>query len=79
MVIVVHPTKISTLALADVLTIVSVPVVLEPGRAGHAALGAVLVALAAALTLLVARALSHQRWTHRARKLSKARHWALDS
>jgi Kef-type K+ transport system membrane component KefB len=64
--------------IADVITIVSVPVVLEPGRAGHAALGAVLVALAAALTLLIARALSRQGWTHRARKLSKSRHWALD-
>jgi Kef-type K+ transport system membrane component KefB len=64
--------------IADVITIVSVPVVLQPGRAGHAALGAVLVAVAAMLTLLVARVLSRQAWAHRARKLSKARHWALD-
>lgn len=64
--------------IADVITIVSVPVVLAPGRAGHAALGALLVAVAAALTLLAARVLSQQSWVHRARKLSKGRHWALD-
>lgn len=71
-------TVMAQVTIADILTIVSVPVVLEPGRVGHAALGAVLVAAAAALTVLGARAISRQPWIHRVRKLSKARHWALD-
>ena len=71
-------TVMAQVTIADILTIVSVPVVLAPGRVGHAALGAALVALAAALTLVLARALSHQPWVHRVRKLSKRRHWALD-
>lgn len=64
--------------IADILTIVSVPIVLAPGRVGHAVLGAALVAVAAALVLLLARALAHRAWVRRLRKLSKARHWALD-
>jgi Kef-type K+ transport system membrane component KefB len=71
-------TVMAWVTIADVLTIVSVPVVLEPGRIGHAVLGALLVAAAAALTVLGARAISRQPWIHRVRKLSKARHWALD-
>jgi len=71
-------TVMAQVTIADVLTIVSVPVVLEPGRVGHAVLGAGLVAIAGALTFLGARALAHQSWIHRVRKLSKARRWALD-
>lgn len=65
-------------AIADVLTIVSIPIVLEPGRAGHAVLGGLLVALAALLTLALARMLAVHPWAHRVRHLSKTRHWALD-
>lgn len=64
--------------LADVLTIVSVPVVLQPGRVGAAALGAALVAAAALVLLGAARALGEHAWVRRARLLSKRRHWALD-
>ncbi len=71
-------TVMAQVTIADILTIVSVPVVLKPGRVGHAVLGALLVAAAAALTVVGARSISHRPWTHRVRKLSKARHWALD-
>jgi Kef-type K+ transport system membrane component KefB len=64
--------------IADVITIISVPVVLQPERVGHAALGAVLVAGAAALLLVAARAVGGHEWVHRVRHLSKTRHWALD-
>jgi Kef-type K+ transport system membrane component KefB len=64
--------------IADIVTIVSVPIVLQPGRTGHALLGCVLVAGAAALLLGCARALSGHDWVSHVRKLSKQRHWALD-
>jgi Kef-type K+ transport system membrane component KefB len=64
--------------IADVVTIVSVPIVLQPGRTGHALLGCALVAAAAALLLGCGRALSGHDWVDRVRHLSKQRHWALD-
>jgi Kef-type K+ transport system membrane component KefB len=71
-------TVMAQVTIADVITIVSVPIVLQPQRVGHAALGALLVALAAALLLLGARLVSLGGWVHRVRHLSKQRHWALD-
>jgi Kef-type K+ transport system membrane component KefB len=64
--------------IADVITILSVPIVLQPGRVGHAALGAVLVALLAAGLFGVARLVGDAAWIDRVRHLSKHRHWALD-
>jgi Kef-type K+ transport system membrane component KefB len=64
--------------IADVLTIVSIPVVLQPGRAWHAVLGAALVAAAAATLLTLARALAARDHIEAIRHRSKNRHWALD-
>jgi Kef-type K+ transport system membrane component KefB len=64
--------------VADVLTILSVPIVLQPGRAAHAVLGGVLVAAAAAALLGAAHTLRGRHWVHQMRKLSRRRHWALD-
>jgi Kef-type K+ transport system membrane component KefB len=64
--------------IADVITILSVPIVLQPGRVGHAALGAALVAGAVLALLGVARLLRGHGWVRRVRGLSKRRHWALD-
>jgi Kef-type K+ transport system membrane component KefB len=64
--------------IADVVTIVSVPIVLQPSRAGHALLGGALVAAAAALLLGVARLLEGRGWVAAIRDRSKQRHWALD-
>ncbi|MFI4990260.1 MAG: cation:proton antiporter [Solirubrobacterales bacterium] len=64
--------------IADVVTIVSAPIVLQPGRTGHALLGGLLVALAAGAVYGCARALAGHAWVERARKLSKSRRWALD-
>lgn len=64
--------------IADVVTIVTVPVVLQPGRTAHAALGAGLVALAAAALWALAHRLGRQSWAHEIRRRSKRRHWALD-
>jgi Kef-type K+ transport system membrane component KefB len=64
--------------IADVVTIVAVPIVLQPGRAGHALLGGVLVAAGALLLLVLARLLAGHAWVREVRRLSKRRHWALD-
>jgi Kef-type K+ transport system membrane component KefB len=65
-------------SIADILTIVSIPIVLQPSRAGHAVLGGVLVAGAATLAVRLARVLGRHPFAHRVRHLSKTRHWALD-
>ncbi|HEX5308999.1 MAG TPA: cation:proton antiporter [Solirubrobacteraceae bacterium] len=64
--------------IADVVTILSVPIVLQPSRTGHAALGAALVATAVLGLLGLARLISGRALVHRLRSLSKQRHWALD-
>lgn len=71
-------TVMAQVTIADVLTILSVPIVLEPRRVGHAVLGTALVAAVALLGLGAARALRGRRWPHAVRHLSKRRHWALD-
>ena len=64
--------------IADLITILSVPIVLQPGRVAHAALGGVLVAAAVIVIFGIARALAARGWVHRLRALSKQRRWALD-
>lgn len=65
----------------DVLTIVSVPIVLQPSRAGRAALWALIILCAAALALAAVLAIERSRLrgpVRRVRALSKRREWALD-
>lgn len=69
---------IAQVAIADVITIVSVPLVLRPSHASHALLGALLVAAVAGALLLLDERLAGRDWVHRLRMLSKRRHWALD-
>jgi Kef-type K+ transport system membrane component KefB len=71
-------TVMAQVTLADIITILSVPIVLAPARVGHAALGGVLVAAAAVLLFVLARLLSPREWVHRVRRRSKQRSWALD-
>lgn len=71
-------TVMAQVALADIVTILSVPIVLQPGRVGHAALGALLVAGVIVALLALVRSLAGAEWIHRVRRLSKHRHWALD-
>src|SRR5947209_17075152 len=63
--------------IADVATIVAVPLVLQPRRAGHAALGGLLVVACAVAVYLVGRALP-RTLVRRARERSRRRQWALD-
>jgi Kef-type K+ transport system membrane component KefB len=71
-------TVMAQVTIADVVTIVSVPIVLQPGRIAHVLLGGALVAIAVGLLLLAARLLAGRDWVQRARARSKQRHWALD-
>jgi len=71
-------TLMAQVTLADVVTIVSVPIVLQPGRVGHAVLAGALVAVVALALLGTARLLAGHEWVQRVRRLSKQRHWALD-
>ena len=64
--------------IADVVTILSVPIVLQPGRTVHALLGGALVAVAVVLLHFSARLLAGRDWVDRVRHRSKQRHWALD-
>lgn len=69
---------VAQVTIADVVTIVSVPIVLQPGRTAHALLGGALVVATVLALFGVARLLSGREWVHRVRRLSKARRWALD-
>ena len=72
-------TLMAQVTIADLITILSVPIVLQPSRFAHAALGGALVAVGVLALLGLARALCGPRgWVHRLRRLSKQRHWALD-
>jgi Kef-type K+ transport system membrane component KefB len=71
-------TVMAQVTIADIITILAVPIVLQPGRVGHVALGGLLVAAAAVLLFALARLLAGHEWLHRVRRLSKQRRWALD-
>jgi Kef-type K+ transport system membrane component KefB len=71
-------TVMAQVAIADVITILSVPIVLQPGRVEHAVLGAALVTALAVALFGVARLVGGDGWIHRVRRQSKSRHWALD-
>jgi len=64
--------------IADIITILAVPIVLQPSHVGRVALGGVLVAGAAVLLFAAARLLASLEWVHGLRRVSKQRRWALD-
>jgi len=71
-------TVMAQVTIADVLTIVSVPIVLQPSRTWHAVLGTALVAAAVLAVHFLARPLRRSAWVEHARSLSRRRNWALD-
>jgi Kef-type K+ transport system membrane component KefB len=64
--------------VADVATIVAVPLVLNPSRAVRAGLGALAVAAGAVVVLLVARSLGRDARVQELRGMSGRKLWALD-
>ncbi len=71
-------TVMAQVTIADIITILSVPIVLAPSRVGHVVLGGLLVAAAAVALFAAARLLATHPWVQRVRQLSKRRRWALD-
>ncbi len=71
-------TVMAQVTISDIATILSVPIVLQPQRIGHAALGGLLVAGAGGVMFASARLLQGRPWVHRVRALSKRRRWVLD-
>jgi Kef-type K+ transport system membrane component KefB len=66
------------ITIADVATVVALPVVLATGRVTRVLTGGVLVILAAASLFVVVRVLREQTWVQRARTMSRERGWGLD-
>jgi Kef-type K+ transport system membrane component KefB len=71
-------TVMAQVAVADVAAIVALPLVLQPSKAGAAALGGLAVAAAAVALFGAVYVLRGHRLVHRVRKESKHRGWALD-
>ena len=71
-------TLVGQVTIADVVTILAIPLVLQPTRMLNAASGAALVAVGAAAVYLVSHRIYLATWVHRLRRRSKHRRWALD-
>jgi Kef-type K+ transport system membrane component KefB len=69
---------LAQVVVADVVSIVAVPLVLEQHRAVRAAGGSLLVAAAILIVFCVPRLIGDRGLVHRLRRLSKRRGWALD-
>jgi Kef-type K+ transport system membrane component KefB len=69
---------VSWITIADVLATLAIPLALTPSRAGHAALGALIVAALAAAAWLAVDRLRHLAFVRRAREEGKHRGWAID-
>lgn len=69
---------IAQVTVADVASVLAVPLVLQPSRAADAVGGGLLIAGCALIVFCVARSLRQRPWVHRLRKRSKRRGWALD-
>jgi Kef-type K+ transport system membrane component KefB len=69
---------IGQVTIADVVTILAIPLVLRPNRVADAALGGALVAAGAIAVYVCAHWLYGKGWANRLRRRSKQRRWALD-
>jgi Kef-type K+ transport system membrane component KefB len=66
------------IAVADVATVLALPIVLATGRVARVVIGGVLVVLVATGMLLAAQVARDRAWVRRARALSHDRGWGLD-
>jgi Kef-type K+ transport system membrane component KefB len=71
-------TVMAQVALADIAAIVLLPLVLQPSRASHAALGSFLVTVTLLALLGIVHLLHGRMWVQKLRHRSKKRGWALD-
>jgi len=71
-------TAMAWITVADVLATIAIPLALTPARAGHAAIGASIVAGLVGLVYLAATRLRPLPWVKKIRREGKRRHWAID-
>lgn len=69
---------IAWIVIADVVATIAVPLVIVPGRAGHAAVGVLIVASLVAVLFAIVQALRPSPAVKRLRKEGKRRGWAID-
>ena len=69
---------LAQVTIADVLTIITLPLVLEPSKVAGSALGALAVLSALAVLAALARALRGRGWVAQLRARSRQRGWALE-
>jgi Kef-type K+ transport system membrane component KefB len=65
-------------AVADAACIVALPLAIDPGRAGRAAVGAVLVVASAVVVFLLLREAERRGWRKKLHRLSERRKFALE-
>lgn len=66
------------IAIADVVTVLAIPLVIRQGSLGQVLIGIAAVVAVAAVVYLVAHRLDDNDVVHRLRHRSKKQHWALD-
>ena len=66
------------IAIADVATVIALPMVLATGQLWRVVLGGVLIVIAGALLLVLAKEARGRSWVQRLRALSHDRGWGLD-
>jgi Kef-type K+ transport system membrane component KefB len=71
-------TAMAWITIADVLATVAVPLAIAPSRAGHSAVGALIICALVAVVFLIARPLRASAPVHRIRMQGKHHQWALD-
>lgn len=71
-------TAMAWITVADVLATIAIPLAISPSRAGHAALGALIVAGLVVVVFALAHRLRHTPAVKRLRRQGKQRDWAID-
>jgi Kef-type K+ transport system membrane component KefB len=71
-------TAMAWITVADILATVAIPLALTPSKAGHAAVGALIVAALVGMVYLVARFIRPLAIVRHIRREGKLRQWAID-
>jgi Kef-type K+ transport system membrane component KefB len=66
------------ITIADVVATLAIPLAIDPSRAAHSALGALIVSALVALAFVIGERLGRTSWVKSVRKEGKHRGWAID-
>jgi Kef-type K+ transport system membrane component KefB len=66
------------ITIADVVATLAIPLAIDPSRAAHSALGALIVAASVALVFIAGEQVGRTSWAKSVRKEGKRRGWAID-